>query len=67
MAEVRAPMYNATPTIKLPLNPITIDEIAVSTVAMTDAIMLTPHKSVMSSLLLRGDCDEDVILVIEGN
>lgn len=49
MADANAPKYNPNPIIKLPLNPITIDDIAVNTVPITDAVTLIPQSRVTSS------------------
>src|SRR4026208_991442 len=49
MAEANAPKYNPNPIIKLPLKPITIDDIAVNTVPITDAVTLIPQSRVTSS------------------
>src|SRR5438874_1402525 len=83
MAEANAPKYNPNPIIKLPLKPITIDDIAVNTVPITDAVTLIPQSRVTSSpppLLLPSrpcscgryeedglDEDKEAILVMDGN
>ena len=69
MADIKAPKYKAIPTSKLPLKPITIDNIAASTVPITDAITFTPQSSVISSVVLRGLSwkEEEAILVMDGN
>ena len=71
MAEVNAPKYNPNPISKLPLKPITIDDVVVNTVPITDAITFTPHSKVISWLLLA--ClsvegkEAEAILVTDGN
>jgi hypothetical protein len=48
IAAARALRYSPRPIRRLPLKPITIDDIVVKTVPMTDAIIFTPHNSVIS-------------------
>ena len=71
IAAASALTYSPRPIRRLPLKPITIDDIVVRTVPMTDAITFTPHNNVMSSLIgcLFCECnkDPDAILVMEGN
>ena len=56
MADTNAPKYNPNPINKLPSKPITIDDIAVNTVPITDAITFTPHsKVIFPSPLRRAD------------
>ena len=50
IADVKAARYTPNPTNRFPLKPMTIDDIAVSTVPTTDAITFTPHSRVISSL-----------------
>ncbi len=49
IADANAPKYNPNPIIKLPLKPITIDDIAVNTVPITDAVTFMPQSRVTSS------------------
>lgn len=48
IAAASALTYSPRPIRRLPLKPITIDDIVVRTVPMTDAITFTPHNSVIS-------------------
>ena len=52
MADTNAPTYNPAPINRLPLKPITMEDIAVNTVAITEAITFIPHSKVISPSVL---------------
>jgi hypothetical protein len=48
MTDANPPKYKPNPIIRLPLKPMTIDDIAVNTDPITEAIMFIPHSRVIS-------------------